>query len=251
MAQQPKRKQPRHEEIADLLRAKIDAGELAPGEKLPSEKHLLEEYGVSLTTMRSALDTLKAEGLIASRQGYGITVREFRPLRRPAIQRLSKEAWLSGKSIWDGDLEDRPWRVDVEVDEASAPPRVAQLFGVESDRSMCRRSRRFFVDDRPVQLAVSYLPMGLVAGTRITEKDTGPGGLYRRLAELGREPVRFREEVRARMPRPSEVELLELMPGTPVLEIVRIAATAEGEVVEVNDMLLDAGSYILDYVFSS
>ncbi|MYX67398.1 GntR family transcriptional regulator [Streptomyces sp. KhCrAH-43] len=251
MANEAKRKQSRHEEIADALRAKIDDGSLAPGEKLPSEKHLLEQYGVSITTMRQALDTLKGEGLIASRQGYGITVREFRPLRRPAVQRLSKEEWLSGKSIWDGDLEDRPWRVDVDVDEAAPPLKVAKLFGLPSDAIMCRRSRRFHVDGRPVQLAVSYLPADLVAGTRITEKDTGPGGLYARLAELGKEPVRFREEVRARMPRPAEAESLALASGTPVLEIVRIAATEEGEVVEVNDMLLDAGSYILDYVFSS
>jgi GntR family transcriptional regulator len=250
MAQESQRKQPRREEVADLLRAKIDDGTLAPGEKLPSEKHLLEEYDVSITTLRGALDTLKSEGLISSRQGIGITVREFRPLRRPAVKRLSSEKWLAGKSIWDSDMEDRPWRVEVEVDEVpSAPPKVVRLFGASGP--MCRRSRRFYVDGRLVQLAVSYLPAALVAGTRITEEDAGPGGSYARLAELGREPVRFREEVRARMPRPSETEQLAILPGTPVIEITRIAVTEEGEVVEVNDMLLDAGSYILDYVFSS
>lgn len=248
MAPEPERKQPRHEEVTDALRAKIESGELAGGQKLPSEKNLLDEYGISLTTLRKVLDTLRGEGLIVSRQGAGITVREFRPLRRPSIQRLGSEVWLAGKSIWDGDLNDRPWRVEVTVDEAQPPAKVAKAFG--TDQPMLRRSRQFFVDDKPVQLATSYLLLADVAGTQIAEKDTGPGGVYARLAELGLEPSRFREEVRARMPRPAEAELLAMTPGTPVFEILRVAATTDGRVVEANDMLLDGGSYILDYVFS-
>lgn len=249
MASEADRRQPRHEEVADLLRAKIESGELRPGEKLPSEKNLLAEYDISITTLRKVLDTLRSEGLIVSRQGAGVTVREFRPLRRPSIQRLTSEQWLAGKSIWDGDLNDRPWRVEVDVDEAQPPAKVAHAFGV--DQPMLRRSRRFYVDDKPVQLATSYLLLDDVAGTQIAEKDTGPGGVYARLDELGLRPTRFREEVRARMPRPIETADLSMIPGTPVIEILRIAATAEGRVVEVNDMLLDGGSYILDYVFSS
>lgn len=249
MTSEPERRQPRHEEVADILRGKIESGELAGGQKLPSEKNLLDEYGISLTTLRKVLDTLRSEGLIVSRQGAGITVREFRPVRRPSIQRLSSEVWLSGKSIWDGDLNDRPWRVEVKVDEAAPPAKVAKAFGVSEP--MLRRSRQFFIDDKPVQLATSYLLLGDVADTRITETDTGPGGVYARLAELGLEPVRFREEVRARMPRPTEAEQLAMAPGTPVIEILRVAATADGRIVEANDMLLDGGSYILDYVFSS
>lgn len=249
MTSEPERRQPRHEEVADALRAKIESGALAGGQKLPSEKNLLEEFGISITTLRKVLDTLRGEGLIVSRQGAGVTVREFRPLRRPSIQRLSSEVWLAGKSIWDGDLNDRPWRVDVTVDEATPPAKVAKAFGVDSP--MVRRSRIFYVDDKPVQLATSYLLLSDAGGTRIAEKDTGPGGVYARLGELGLEPVRFREEVRARMPRPAETDQLAMAPGTPVIEILRVAATGEGRVVEVNDMLLDGGSYILDYVFSS
>lgn len=249
MTPEPERRQPRHEEVADVLRARIESGELAAGQKLPSEKNLLAEYDISITTLRKVLDTLRGEGLIESRQGAGVTVRAFRPVRRASVQRLASETWLNGKSIWDGDLNDRPWRVEVEIDEAAPPAKVVTAFGVEGP--MLRRARRFYIDDKPVQLATSYLLLSDVTGTQITEKDTGPGGVYARLAELGLQPVRFREEVRARMPRPEEKEALALTAGTPVFEILRIAATAEGRVVEANDMLLDGGSYILDYVFSS
>ena len=57
-----------------------------------------------------------------------------------------------------------------------------------------------FLDDKPVLLATSYLPASVVAGSAITREDTGPGGTYARLAELGYKPVHFREEIRSRMP---------------------------------------------------
>jgi GntR family transcriptional regulator len=57
------------------------------------------------------------------------------------------------------------------------------------------------------------------AGTRITETDSGAGGVYALLAELGHQPVNFREELRARMPRDSETKLLEIAQGTPVIEV--------------------------------
>ncbi|EMF24625.1 GntR family transcriptional regulator [Streptomyces gancidicus BKS 13-15] len=57
---------------------------------------------------------------------------------------------------------------------------------------MCVRRRRFLVDSKPVLLATSYLPLSLVAGSAITQEDTGPGGTYARLSELGHAPVHFR-----------------------------------------------------------
>lgn len=249
MTDKPQRGPRRYQEIADELRAKIRSGELPPGGTVPGENTLMEQHDVARSTARQALDTLRSEGLIESRQGVGITVRDFRPIRRPAVQRLSSEVWHAGRSIWDMDLEDRPRRVEVEVDEVDPPERVARVF--QSSERMCRRSRAFYVEGKLVQTAVSYLPAALVAGTRITEPDTGPGGLYARLEEIGHGPARFKEEVRARMPTPEEVLSMALSPGTPIFEIVRVAADHDGQVVEVNEMVLNSSSYILEYVFSS
>lgn len=64
------------------------------------------------------------------------------------------------------------------------------------------RRRRFWIDDNPSQLANSYYLLDLVKGTRITEENTGPGGGYRVLEELGYPLTRVREEVAIRMPTP-------------------------------------------------
>lgn len=249
MPDQPERGPRRYQEIADELRTQILAGELAPGDKLPGENTLMERYGKARSTVRQALDVLRSEGLIESKQGVGVTVRTFRPLRRPAVQRLSSEIWHSGRSIWDVDLEDRPYRVEVDVDEDEAPGSIARILGTEGP--VCRRSRRFYVDNKLVQTAVSYIPLDLAAGTAIMQQDTGPGGVYARLADGGHRPARFKEEVRTRMPTPQEAERFGLGPGSPIFLIRRAAATEQGRVVEVNEMTLDGSNYILEYVFSS
>jgi GntR family transcriptional regulator len=72
-----------------------------------------------------------------------------------------------------------------------------------------------------------------------------------RLGELGHAPVRFREDLRARMPEPGETKQLDIPAGTPVVEIVRTAYTASEQVVEVNEMTADASSYVFRYDFGS
>lgn len=108
------------------------------------------------------------------------------------------------------------------------------------------------LDDKPVLLATGFLPTDLVRGSAITQEDTGPGGTYARLAELGHAPTHFREDLRARMPQPEETDALELpSAGTPVIDIVRTAYTHNGRPVEVNEMTLDASAYILRYDFDA
>jgi GntR family transcriptional regulator len=67
------------------------------------------------------------------------------------------------------------------------------------------RSRRYVLDGKPVLLSRSWIPAAIAAGTAIARPDTGPGGIYARLSDLGHAPARFREDLRSRMPLPSEV----------------------------------------------
>ena len=116
---------------------------------------------------------------------------------------------------------------------------------------MIVRDRRYLLDGKPVLLARSYLPASLVRGTQITQPDTGPGGTYARLADLGHAPVRFREDLRARMPEPGEVSALDLAPGTPVVEVIRTAYTSDAQPVEASEMVADAGTYVFRYDFTT
>jgi DNA-binding LacI/PurR family transcriptional regulator len=60
--------------IYDDLRQSILSGKVAPGEQLPTERKMAENYGVAVPTVRQALARLRAEGLIESRRYHGTTV---------------------------------------------------------------------------------------------------------------------------------------------------------------------------------
>jgi GntR family transcriptional regulator len=235
-------------EIADELRERIRSGELRPGARLPGEPKLVKDYGVAKETARRALTLLVTEGLAVRRKGSGTYVREFQPIRRVANERLSQERWGGGRSIWSADVGQRPMSVtELRVYEAPAPADVARILDLEDGAAVIIRDRLFAVEGEPVQAAVSYLPADLVRESAIAQENTGPGGTYARLAELGAKPVRFVEELRARMPSQDESERLRLAEGTPVVEIYRTALTEDGKPVEVNRMLLDAGVYVMEY----
>lgn len=237
--------------IAAELRAAIESGELQPGDRLPSLSEIRERHGVAQATATRVIDVLKAEGLVIARQGYGTVVRGFREIRRSSPARLAHDRWSHGQSIQDADTEGRERTVGVETGEAPAPEWSAGPLGIKPGTTVAYRNRTVVVDDRPVQLATSYLPTDVARGTAIMHTDAGPGGIYARLAEAGFAPVNFTEYVRGRMPTQSESSRLSLPVGTPVLEITRHARTETGRCVEVNRMILDATAYVADYTFGA
>ncbi|MDX3656898.1 GntR family transcriptional regulator [Streptomyces sp. ID05-26A] len=241
-----------YREIANDLRHQIDSGELAPGSKVPGENDIISQYGVAKLTARHALEVLKSEGLIIAKRGSGTFVREFKPIRRVSPDRLqASTSWGSGRPIWNTDVGARPRTENVAVDVELPPASVAQVLGLDGDTHVVVRRRTYVVDDKPVQLATSYYLEALVAGSAITEIDTGPGGAYARLKDLGHEPVKFREELRVSMPREAERKALDLTQDMPIVLITRTAYTATDQAVEVSEMVLDSAAYVLEYKFTS
>ncbi|WP_282796016.1 GntR family transcriptional regulator [Streptomyces sp. CC224B] len=252
MSGRSRERQAKYQRIAAELRAGIEAGDYEPGQRLPGENDLMAAHGVARMTARQALALLQAEGLVEARKGAGVFVRDFKPIRRRGVERLAHAQWGAGRSVWAADVGERDLVVDsVEVAEEDAPAAVADILGLGEEGRVCVRRRRFVLDDKPVLLSVSYLSAELVGETPIAQPDTGPGGTYARLEELGRRPVRFREEVRSRMPNSEESAHLRMSPGMPVMLIGRTAFDEQGRAVEVNEMVLDASAYVLEYNFEA
>lgn len=248
MADDVQKAKPKYLQIADDLRGRIAAGEFKESEgRLPPERALAE--GASLETVRKALSVLVAEGLITIRPGKGVFTRDFTPIFRDANKRLSVEQWRAGHAIWSADLGLRPLTVaDLTVSRQDAPEWVAQRLGTES---VVVRDRVFVVEKRRVQIATSYLPADLVAGSPIELEDTGPGGTFARLGDLGISVTDFDEDVRARVPSREEAARLRLGRGAIVIEIIRNAKASDGRIVEVNRMVLDADAYVLHWSFTA
>jgi GntR family transcriptional repressor for pyruvate dehydrogenase complex len=80
--------------LADVLGAEIRSGRLIAGSKLPTEAALVDQFAVSRTVVREAVSRLKSLGLVDSRQGSGVYVKElgFLPLNFEATSAVSKQA---------------------------------------------------------------------------------------------------------------------------------------------------------------
>ena len=239
-----------YKQIADHLRDVIARRGLAEGEQLPSEAQLMEHYGVARMTIRNALRVLLDEGLVTAEHGRGVYVRARPPVRRLASDRFAqrhRKEGMAAFSVEAAQVGATPQVDMLTVTTARPPAEVAGRLGVADDADVVVRSRRYLLDGRPMETAVSYIPADLAAGTAIADPNLGPGGIYARLEEQGHTLARFTEDVSARMPTPEEARLLALRPGVPVFHLVRTAFDLDGRAVEVCDTVMAADAYQLSY----
>ncbi|GAB3372643.1 GntR family transcriptional regulator [Amycolatopsis echigonensis] len=240
---------PAFRQVAADLREKITAGSYSPGDQLPSEREMVETYGVSRPTIRDAVDMLRAEGLVTSEHGRGVFVRPPASIQRIARSRLSREARTQNRGAFLADAATRGFTpsssVKIRFEEADA--RAAQHLAIDEGAEVTVRDRVMRADGLVVQLAVSRLPRELTRGTAIEDVDTGPGGAYARLEDAGHRLGSFVEHVGARMPTPDETSLLQLAEGVPVVTVTRVAYGEDGTPLEMNDMILAGDRYELSY----
>ena len=128
----------RYRIIAEDLRQRITSGEFRLGAVLPSEADLSAAYEASRVTVRRALEALRSDGLVESRQGFGWLV-SAEPLR----QDLTRLATLDGQL---GAAGVRSERRIVSFGFRRTPPRVREFL---SGRTVLEVVRLHLADDRP------------------------------------------------------------------------------------------------------
>ncbi|MFV0334939.1 MAG: FadR/GntR family transcriptional regulator [Tropicimonas sp.] len=124
------------DEVTSAMIESIQAGELKPGEKLPTGHELATAHGVSLTVVREAMSRLRSEGLVVSRQGAGVFVAEPNA-RRPF--RLVKPAGSGEPAI--SDVYELRMGVEVVAAGLAAKRRTeAQLAAIEKSLDKMKKA---------------------------------------------------------------------------------------------------------------
>jgi GntR family transcriptional regulator len=62
---------PPHQQVAEIIRARIRSGELRPGDRVPGISRMMQEFGIARTTAGKVLNVLREEGLITVTPGWG------------------------------------------------------------------------------------------------------------------------------------------------------------------------------------
>ena len=245
--------QSRYRQLAEVLRTAIVRGDYPPGSTMPTEPELADRYRVSRQTVNRAVAILRQEGLVQTSRGHGSTVRAIPTIRRNANARYAQAAREAGgaRGAFDGEIRRLGLvpRSDVEVSRVIPPAEVAGALDIPADMQVIMRKRHMYANDHPVQLAPSYLPLDIAAGTQLEEQDSGPGGIVSRYKDLGFEQVTINETVRVRRSTEEERQFLLLDHDTPVLEIFHTGWTAERRCVEVCIHSVNAYGWQLDYAW--
>ncbi|MFB7274584.1 GntR family transcriptional regulator [Streptomyces sp. NPDC056244] len=242
-----------YERIADDLRQSIRAGELKPGDRLPPETRLAEEYRRSVPTIRDALRLLQDEGLIEKQHGRGNFVRKP---RTRVLRTNVRHQWEKDRAREPVELRERTGATEHDtglgVDdlvfyaayrETTASKDIAEALGVPAGTPLVERTyrTRYAAENAPFNLVTSYLVRSLVESNPdlLDEtKEPWPGGTQNQLYTVGIEVGRIEELVSARPPTPEEAEELELPPGTSVLVLRKTTFDINDRVVDVSDVTL-------------
>jgi len=212
-------RQTRYQQIADQVRQRVSAGELIPGRLLPSEAELSHTYGASRVTVRRALEVLRDEGLVDSRQGFGWFVSA-----EPVRQSLGRLGTIESQLLAEGVRSER--RI-IDFRFLAAPTRVRQLLGSDT---VLRVRRLNLADDEPFALVTVWCPERY--GAELSRADVERSPFYELLGvELGGAV----QTIGAAAASARDAELLAVPEGSPVLRCERVTSTVAGEVVLVSE----------------
>lgn len=199
---------PAYLQVAEQLRSRIRDGQFPQGSRLPTERELVETFQVSSKTIKAALDQLRNEGLIFSRQGVGVFVREQPTKRKVGADRSWRDI-LKRHGLKDASV--------VTVRREPCPPEVAEDLGIEAGTEVTVRDRLLRAEGEPPDiLARSWHPdwvLELVPDLA----DPTKGGMIGMHERVGMQ-LHFFDVVSSRRPTPEEVARLELAPGDVVTD---------------------------------
>lgn len=214
----------RYQTIADDLRRRIAGGEFATGGVIPSEAALSASFGASRVTVRRALELLRAEGVVDSRQGFGWIV-AAEPLRQDLSRLGTIERQLASAGIDSA-------RHIVAFGFVEPPPRVRDLLG---PGQVLEVRWVHLADGEPFARVTVWCPELL--GAELSRADVERASFLEQLpVELGGAT----QTIGAATVSAVDAELLGLPAGAPVLVGERITRDRGGRPVLVSEHVFPA-----------
>jgi GntR family transcriptional regulator len=207
---------PLHRQLYLVLHDEIARGALAPGDALPTEQSLCDQFGVSRITVRRALADLTEQGYIERRQGVGSFVRQ-RDRVEPApptgtyLDNLRQTQFQTFTDV-------------VEHDSRVAPPGIGDLLGASAAMLHILRVRRERRTREPLMTTEAWLPADLADALPSSALRHTP--LYELIAAAGVEIDRMQHEITAEIAGPRNAGLLDVPIGSALMRVNRLAFVA-------------------------
>ena len=238
----------RFRQIADDLRERVAIGEFGDQGTLDSESALYARYAVSRVTVRRALETLRDQGLVESRQGSGwfATGGSFH-------QKLALGTFRhAGSAV--AEAGGAMARRVVEFGYRQASPALASTLGLvaagaaadEADALHSRSVRT--VDGVPLDLIAEWVPAA-IAG-RVSRADATDPGIWASLQRDGHRVASVRQSITAGIASADDAALLDVAVGAPLLLVRRLALDEDKAPLALSDHRYLAHRFSLEVEFN-
>lgn len=215
---------PLYREVKHKLMESLRDGEWKPGDMIPAEKRLCERYGVSVGTLRKAVDELTAENILIRHQGRGTFVASH-----------SQDRYMFGffHICPKHGQKEYPQVEFISFTKEKADADSARRLGIGHGSKVLRIVNRLSLGGGAVIVDHILLPERIFPGlteTQLRERRTTLYQLYQ--DSFGVAVLRTEERLDAEGANEDVAELLGIDEGTPLLHIVRRALSFRDEVVE-------------------
>ncbi len=214
---------PLYHQLKEIMREKIRSGEWKPGDLIPSERELSEQYSISRMTARQAVTELVNEGVFFREQGRGTFVAQ-----RKITQQLMR---LTG---FTDDITARGQRPSTRVLCAEMRPAddaTAERLQIYAGQPVVYLQRLRLADDEPLAIEVSHLSFR--GCERLLEEDLEHQSLYRVLeTRIALPLLEADQELEAGLAAEPDARLLQIPVGSPVLYTRRTSYTDRNRPVE-------------------
>jgi len=216
---------PLYHRILAELRRQIHAGDLRPGDPLPSEGELMARFSVARGTVRQAVAALRADGTIAGPRGRPPVVQDRR-LSQSFDHLLSFSAWVRA-------LGRRPRGRLIELALRPADDEASAKLAVAPGSPVYYLVRVRYADDEPLLIERTAMsrPLGEIVARLDLERDS----IYEELRARGVIFASAHQEIDALTASDKDAHLLQAPPRTPLLRVRRRACSPSGEPLEWSD----------------
>lgn len=213
-----------HSQVRQLLHSRISSGELPVGSRLPSERVLCTELGISRVTLRRALRELADDGVLTAAQGRGWFVATER-VGEPANVLMSFSAMAALRGL-------RPSATVLLQRERPSSLEEAETFLVAPGAPLFELHRVRRLDGLAIAIEEVRLPTAIVGELRGIDFTTG--SLHAELARAGVTPESSTCTVEATLATDDQAVLLDTPPGSAVLLVRQTTYDQHGRVLELN-----------------
>lgn len=210
---------PPYMQVIVHIRGQIESGELAPGELIPSDRKIAQEWGISRVTAQKVITALRAEGLVETESGVGTRVRGNAKKLHISGRDRAGSVRRTGRIYTQGEYA----RITA-AELVDAPDDVARVLNIEAGAPAIRRVRvTYNGEDQAVSTSTSWYDGALAeAAPRLLEAERIIEGSWAYLeAQTGTSAVYGQDRIDTRLATEEEAQLL----GLELPAAVKVAAT--------------------------